>query len=49
MELSNHPNVFEHIRLALEVTERARDRDIGFYLVELAANVRVRHELRLRV
>jgi hypothetical protein len=36
MELSNHLNVFEHIRLALEVPERARDRDIGFYLVELA-------------
>jgi hypothetical protein len=25
MELSNHLNIFEHIRLALEAPERARD------------------------
>jgi hypothetical protein len=36
MELSNHLNAFEHIRLTLEVPERARDRDVGSYLVELA-------------
>jgi hypothetical protein len=36
MELSNHLNVFEHIRLALEVPERARDRGVGSYRVELA-------------
>lgn len=35
MELSNHLNVFEHVRLALEVPERARDRGIGFYDSEL--------------
>jgi hypothetical protein len=36
MELSNHPNVFEHIRLALEAPERAGNRGIGSYHVELA-------------
>jgi hypothetical protein len=36
MELSNHLNILEHIRLPLEVPERARDRDVGSYLVELA-------------
>jgi hypothetical protein len=36
MELSNHLNVFEDIRLALEVLERARDRGVGSYHVELA-------------
>jgi hypothetical protein len=36
VELSNHLNILEHIRLALEVPERARDREVGSYLVELA-------------
>jgi hypothetical protein len=36
MELSDHLNVFEHIRLALEVPESARDRGVGSYYVELA-------------
>ena len=35
MELSNHLNVFEQIRLALEVPEHARDRGVGSYHVEL--------------
>ena len=35
MELSNHLNAFEHIRLALEVPESARDRGIGSCHVEL--------------
>jgi hypothetical protein len=34
MELSNHLNIFEHIRLPLEVPERARDRGAGSYHVE---------------
>jgi hypothetical protein len=36
MELSNHMNIIEHIRLALEVPERAGDRGAGSYHLELA-------------
>ena len=36
MELSNYLNVFEHVRLALEVPELAGDRGVGSYNVELA-------------
>jgi hypothetical protein len=36
VELNNHLNIFEHIRIAFEVPERARDRGVGSYHVELA-------------
>jgi len=35
MELSNYLNILEHIRLALEVPDCARDRDVGSYYLEL--------------
>ena len=36
MELSNHLNVFEHVRLALELPELAGDRGVGSYNLDLA-------------
>ncbi len=36
VELSSHLNILENVLLALEVPERARNRDVGSYLVELA-------------
>jgi hypothetical protein len=36
MELSNHLNILEHIRLALKVPKRARDRGASSHDFELA-------------